>query len=349
MSRLLPEAVIVLLLFYCLAAWGSLEGIFIKFISDGRPIEIIQMRTDQYEKLQNHYDFTVYQDYTLHEPGIHVAPLLPREDSALAMPGMLAAGAFPENGDEVIIGADYCKDVIHLANPAAALAQKIDIQGYEFTISAVAVDFLVDNNAGEEFYAIPLYWNDRDKPIVLVPYKTLEMIGTPVTDALMSVKLPGLYDDNVYLELREQLGTELSWWDSKIMAFQGIVDLVVLVLLLAVATIAVTALIFIKNETALELYYRRKELGYLQIFGMSRKKVFWMVVTERTTRTICSFILAGVAFTVCAAVAAILGFMIWIPWYLVAVMAVVVVLYSFMLCAIPTRQFLRKDVVDLIR
>lgn len=142
----------------------------------------------------------------------------------------------------------------------------------------------------------------------------------------------------------------ISVWDAKILDAQEIVQIVFYVILAAVLIAAAIALLFLKNEIQLELYYRRKEIGYLQIFHVEKKRIRNLLLGERFLRSFLALVIAFSFFTLCC---------IWltiqfkvsgcIPIHIAISAGLLYLLYILVVFWIPCTRFLKKDIISLVQ
>ena len=107
---------------------------------------------------------------------------------------------------------------------------------------------------------------------------------------------------------------------------------------------------FINNEVQLELFYRRKEIGFLQIFHFRKKKIQRMIIFERTIRIIWALAYALLLYIVLYIVLKLIWKInIMISVFHLLCFIFIVISYSVVVTFIPCKKFLKLDIVSLIK
>ena len=184
---------------------------------------------------------------------------------------------------------------------------------------------------------------DVDNPYkIFIPYEIIKERGHLVKSQMKMVEFSELYDNKAnYTGLREELHRPISVWDKIVIDLQSTIDYVYIIIMVAVCLVALIAFLFIKNEIQLELYYRRKEIGYLQVFNVPKKRLKLMLVCERVLRTALALGYALVFYlvsaTICISFFDLNGFL---PINMIALFITVILLYSILTVYFPCNKFL---------
>ncbi len=133
------------------------------------------------------------------------------------------------------------------------------------------------------------------------------------------------------------------------MNLQSLIDSISLLVLALVLLVAFVALLFLYSEIQLELFYRRREIGYLQVFNIPRSRVQAGIILERLLRTAAAMAGALILFHLLA-----LGLLLlfdvhaFLPLPALLAFAAAVLGYSALTAALPCRKFLKQDIIRLI-
>lgn len=114
--------------------------------------------------------------------------------------------------------------------------------------------------------------------------------------------------------------------------------------------ISLIAIVFISNEIQLELYFKKREIAYLQIFGMKKKIIKTMLVMDRTLKILFSSCVAVAIYFITVLILNILfeiNGIISLPVILVVLL--IVLLYSLICTLIPVNKFMKKDIIELLK
>lgn len=350
--RLLPSALIVLLLLGCVSVQQNFQREYLKKAFDKYPMNVFALFPEEYEKLKNDYPFHRYENYTIQGNGFTCYGLLEEENSGLRAPGMVDFGHFPKAPNEVIISREYARQCLQTESYQSCVGRTIQIKGKPFVIAGVLCD-LSKEDAGEKldlFYSNG-YYQESNPSVVLIPYDTIRKLGDASPHHVIMVRLDGLYENpEIYGSLRTQLNRVISVWDAKLKDLQATIDVIFGIVLLAACLAAGIALLFLKNEIQLELFYRKREIGYLQVFHVPKKRVRNMIVGERVLRMALTLAYALVLFAA-ALVVCYLAFSIngWISTGLLVALLLFILLYSMLVAWIPCRRFLKQEIITLIR
>lgn len=346
---LLPSIIIMLILLCCISIQNNFEGEYIKRIYSMYPLNVFSISNGLYEQLKGKYNFVVYDDYTIDEKDVSCYPLLEKENSGLSFPGVIEFGHFPQNNNEIIVSREYITNCLKTQDYKSCVGKAVTIGGHSYTIAGVLSELSQDNEY-ELVYYNPYYLTGGQNK-VFIPYAEIKAKGHKVQSYTKVVRLDNLYGkDEIYKSLRSDLGgVPISAWDEKIMNAQTIINVIFMIIMAVVFISGLIALIFIKNEIQLELFYRRKEIGYLQIFNVPKKKVRLIVVLERFIRTAVSLSYAIALYYIGAIVVKYcFNINVMNHFEYILLFTVCILLYSGMTVLIPCNKFLKQNAITLI-
>lgn len=339
--------------FLCLSVQSNFETEYIKMVSNRIPCDAFAVTEQELSNINHYFETKIYNNYMLYEKDSIVYTLLDKKDSGIAYGTVIEAGTFPDTDNAVLINQAYLKDVLHLNNPQDAVHKRIRISDREFLISGVIGD-LSNNRDYELFYCNTYYQDYEEKETinakVFMPYNAISEIGIKENKPTYMVSIDGLYKNNAYLKLRALLENEISVWDVKIMDITQMLHLLIRIVSILAAFVLLIAFAFQYNEIRLHLFYRRKELGSLQLFGFSKKRIRRYLIFERLIVCFAAILVSLITF--CAA--AIILHVAWninifiAVWKVLCVVALVL-FYNAFLTFVSSKSILKKDVVALLR
>jgi len=346
--KILPSMVIFLVLLFCLAVQNNFQDQYIKKVSEKYPMTVFALSNFQYERIQDRYDLEVYDNYVIEEDEFICLPLFDEKDSGLSYYQVIQYGRFPQKINEVVISQEYVDNISGFNSYQESIGKSVLIGSDRYTIVGVLSDLKNERHFNLVYCN---YYYDVDNPCkVFIPYEIIKERGQLVESESKMVKFSELYEDRTnYIELREELHQPISVWDKIVIDLQKTIDYIYLIIMVAVCLVALIALLFIRNEIQLELYYRRKEIGYLQVFNVPKKRLKLMLVCERLLRTALALGYALI-FYIISAIISISFFDVngFLPINIVALFISVILLYSVLSVYFPCNKFLKQDIITLI-
>lgn len=296
-----------------------------------------------------------YDNYIINESDFTVHPLLKKENSIFKRKELIANGTFPKNNEEILINRELA--IIKYPNLKLndIVGKKIKIKNKDYTISGIINnEFIYDIYAG---YYYDIRENDSILPVAFLDYDTMKKIGT--------LKSTGLYDeilvkikDEYIMELyttkkyERQFGSSSGYFlylqkfnhltnDTKHISNMTIIVMISITILL---------LVFLSNQISLELFYKKKEIGYLQIFNFSKKQIKCIYISEYILNILKDFIFAFIIYIIFIIYKFIKqGFNYLINPIFYLIILVILILYSLVIIYLPLRKILKEKIIDLIK
>lgn len=349
LRKIFPSIIIFLLFLVILSVQNNIEMWYMDSILGDYPYSMASLTSDQFQNLENRFDMKLYDNYTISSENISVYPLFDEKDSCLSYNKMIEYGKFPINKTEVIVSKEYVSSMMESTDYKNAIGKKIVVGQNEFVISGILSD--LDNDEKIELYYSNVYYSDNSSLGIYVPYEALREIGQKLEGTDKMVKIYDLYSNSdIYKEIREYLGNPINVWDKKIVDVQYLIDSIFVIILCGLALLALIGIAFINNEVQLELFYRRKEIGFLQIFHFRKKKIQRMIIFERTIRIIWALAYALLLYIVLYIILKLIWKInIMISVFHLLCFIFIVISYSVVVTFIPCKKFLKLDIVSLIK
>ncbi len=346
--KLLPSIIVMIVLLCCISIQSNLQREYIKKVYDKYPFNVFSLSSNQYEALKKSYDLIVYDNFTIDEPGVACYPLFEKENSGLSFPGVIEYGYFPERNNEIIVSKKYILSCLNTQNYESCIGKIVTLGGYSYKIAGVLSDLSQGDAIDLVYYNS--YYQTGNPTAVFIPYDTIKAKGHKVMTQTKMVRLNGLYDKpEVYEGLRSYLGGAISVWDAKILEVKTTMNVIFSIIMATVCIAGFISFLFLRNEVQLELFYRRKEIGYLQVFNVSKKRIRSIIVLERLLRTVIALSYSIILFIACIlTMKLIFNINGVIPFQSVFLFLAVVLIYTGISTLVPCNKFLKQNITTLI-
>ncbi|MCR5608941.1 MAG: hypothetical protein K6G26_07755, partial [Lachnospiraceae bacterium] len=100
----------------------------------------------------------------------------------------------------------------------------------------------------------------------------------------------------------------------------------------------------------IELFYRKKEMGYLQVFNIPKKRVKYIIFSHYMRKNVIALVIAEMVYHIAAGVTYIINGMKFIlPLWINLCIAGGIILYSAIVISIPVEKYMRKNIISLIK
>ncbi len=378
-SAILPYALILLLIMLVSTLQNCFYDEYFSFIKDSYPVDAFNLQRGRYESApysEYKKNIQVYEDYRATEGEATAYYLSEQRDSVLSIDDMLEYGSFPDNENEVIVSIGYVLSMLDNTVPVGEhVGETITFCDREFTISGILykVDRSIDFDQGarnEDFYRYLFsdsYYRYLEKTngiFLFIPYETIKSFGTPVEDKEeIRCVYRGLFDDEAsYSAIRDIASPKNAYPGSSIAenftinVFETIVrdaqssiDLITIIVYGILIVCFIIACIFVSSQVQIELFYRRKELGFLQIFGIKKKRVKKLVMTGYILKILYSVVFSLVMYSLClVAYGIVTGRLILFNFIHAPLLILLIVAFYLWSVLRSTTKFLKKSTIELI-
>lgn len=375
-SAILPYALIFLLIMLVSTLQNCFYDEYFNFIKDSYPVDAFNLKRGRYASApDSEYkkNIQIYEDYRATEGDVTAYYLSEKQDSVLSIDDMLEYGSFPNNENEVIVSIGYVLSMLDNTIPLGDhIGETITFCDREFTISGILykVDRSIDFDQGarnEDFYqylrsdSYYRYLEETNGIFLFIPYETIKSFGTPVDDnEEIRCVYRGLFDDKAsYAAIRDIAKPPngspvaetftINVFETIVRDAQYSIDLITIIVYGILIVCFIIACIFVSSQVQIELFYRRKELGFLQIFGIKKKRVKKLVMTGYILKILYSVVFSLVMYSLCLAVYAIAtGRLILFNFIHAPILILLVVAFYLWSVLRSTTKFLKKSTVELI-
>jgi len=378
-SSILPYALILLLIMLVSTLQNCFYDEYFTFIKDSYPVDAFNLQRGRYESApDSEYkkNIQVYEDYRATEGEATAYYLSQRRDSVLSIDDMLEYGSFPDTENEVIVSIGYVLSMLDNTVPVGEhIGETITFCDREFTISGILykVDRSIDFDQGarnDDFYRYLFsdsyyrYLEETNGIFLFIPYETIKSFGTPVEDnEEIRCVYRGLFDDEAsYAAIRDIASPQnahpgssvaenftINVFETIVRDAQSSIDLITIIVYGILIVCFVIACIFVSSQVQIELFYRRKELGFLQIFGIQKKRVKKLVMTGYILKILCSVVFSLVMYSLCLiAYGIVTGRLVLFNFIHAPLLILLIVAFYLWSVLRSTTKFLKKSIIELI-
>lgn len=359
--RLMPLALVFLLVLLVSTVQNSFKSEFMRHIQSDYPMDFFVLQPNQIEDYLFKDRVKIYDHYTAVENDVYAYYLLAEKDSVFCLPNMIETGGFPKTEREILVSESFLIHYFHdetSDNVDALIGRTVVYKGLKLVISGVTASF--EEEASRKHLSADLYYrNDlfrrgetHDK-VIFVPYETLEMIGKKeeVHDGWKMCVLDGLSEDESALEALQvvQGGPFPNQFYAEIQELQDTINAVSGIFAFVLLVVFSLSCIFLVSIIRTELFYRRKEIGFLQIFGLEQKRIKRLLSAEYRLKIFASLSIALLFYIAAVIVYRIVAgaFIIFHPIFTPIVIVVLLAIY---LKAVykSIRNFLKQSILSLI-
>lgn len=355
-ASLLPMIVAFLIVMLISTVQHNFENEYLRMLGKEYPLDMIVFNPSEYDKFPYRDRVTIYENYIASDGDVTAYYLLNKNASVFCIKGMIEYGDFPNENTEILVSREFIASTFgDNCDIMSCVGKEIMFRNETLYISGIIADVSegehANNYNNDPYYHINL--RNKDNNLIYIPYETISRLGEPqyIKEAYFVASYEGLLDNpDVYKSLSDSMrsGKPNSFW-SKITGIQRTVDNITAVFVIVLAISFLISCIFMISVISSELYYRKKELGYLQIFGIHKKKVFTLVSVEYFIKLLLSF-LCSIGLYIFAIIVYWLMFgnlVICNIAFTAGIFCAMIAVYMFTV-SISVKSFLNKSVYQLI-
>ena len=313
-------------------------------------IDIEKRYLDDFSKYISDY----YVNYVYKDDNLNVYPLYEYENTNLK--NYIELGEFPKNNNEVLINYVYANKVGK--NVKEMLNTTININDKEYKIVGI-----ISNNADNfpliynvNYSYIEIYNNFVGMMPALFMYSSeLETFGYIDKDDKIMINIKpeyilDLYNNELVSEGMLYNSSAFIQYESEISSISTNVNSITQTSLLIVVVVLILTLIFLINQISMELFYQRKEIGYLQLFHYSKDDISLFMTLRYIKDFIISLVISVILYLIICLVLLILyDFNLFISVFYILLFILVLVFYFYIIINIPLNKYLKTDIIKLIR
>ncbi len=363
LSSFIPTIILTLLILLISTITNGVDKILLGYLEHYYPANLVKINEERLVKVEQKLGdrLTAYYPYAAEENGVLALYYAKKEDSVLAGEGMLKYGYFPETENEIIVSYEFAEQKVGSINSVEdIIGQTYVFGGREFTITGCLHSFDEDIDVGLFFSAEGLFDSDmlyfRNRgSMIFMDYDVIKGMGGLAYNEYGSITVScnnWMHDPEVADIFHDMYseGFSLNEIEKTIKNTSQNVDAFMLILYFVLIVCFLIACIFIRSKVDIELFYRSREIGFLRIFKMKKRKLKQMILWEYLVRLGISLIvpLCIYAVIVTAASFYLHTLIVFDVVHISVAFGSLLLLYIHALCG-TIKKYLKRDVVELIR
>lgn len=353
LKTLLLSAVFFFLVLIVSSVQNNLVAESVRISSQDKPVELLRIPREEWDLLtqQDLSKITFYDDYYAEEEDITAYYLLPKQYSVLGLDGVLSYGSFPEAEKEILVNETLAASFVPAgASPGDAVGKEITFCGVSFVIRGVIGTYRGDFRL--DYY----YCYGKDgKPFdfkqkhLFIFYDVLKTIGTKFERPVTMAVWPGLFQDTAARSRLEKADFSFNQYYLDARNAERSANVLVPLIFGVVTILFFVTCLYSSSMIRLELFYRRREMGYLQIFGMEKPKISRLIRLEYGIKLVASLLLgAGLHLLAVLGYAVFTGVLPWPDLKTVFAMFLLLGLIHMVMVRFTVQRFLKRSIIELI-
>lgn len=300
-----------------------------------------------------------YYNYKIDSENYNVYILPEKEDSAFSIMNTIKYGDFPSSLNEVLVNEEFANNEFPFIPLEEVIGKSIELNEEKFVIKGIIKIDSVEDSWSYRTYSFYLNIYDYNKreaiPAIFVPYKKMEKLGKidyNSYNVIISVSKKDAI--SIYLEemkLVDGYGDYehyLTWLSKVKNDFYSIYNYTLIGLAIGLVAI-IFIFIFTMNKIFLELYYKRKEIGYLQLYRVSKDRIHLIFLIDYFFEIIIAFACSFIVFNaICIFMYYSYGLHLFLSFTTWVILIVAFFAYFYFLVSIPVLKYLKKDILECI-
>lgn len=328
---------------------------YIKVKLEDTPYNIIDVNSMYLEDFENYINKT-YTNYVYKNDNLNVYPLYEYKNSNLK--NFLEVGSFPQNNNEVLINFEYATNILNASDLNDLIGTTININNKDYIVVGItsknkdeSPQMYNTNYSYKEIYmsgpnnkeAIFMF-NDELKTFGVVDEADMIMID------IKPEYIIDLYNGNL-VEVYDTIGSSaFSQYEMGIKSISTDINSITQASLLIVVVVLILTMIFLVNQISMELFYQRKEIGYLQLFHYTKDDISLFMTLRYIKDFVISLIIAIVLYLVLSLMLLLVyNFNLFINVLYLCIFIIILLFYFYIIINIPLNKYLKTDIIKLIR
>lgn len=328
---------------------------YIKVKLEDTPYNIIDVNSMYLEDFEDYINKT-YTNYVYKNDNLNVYPLYEYKNSNLK--NFLEVGSFPQNNNEVLINFEYATNILNASDLNDLIGTTININNKNYIVVGItsknkdeSPQMYNTNYSYKEIYmsgpnnkeAIFMF-NDELKTFGVVDEADMIMID------IKPEYIIDLYNGNL-VEVYDTIGSSaFSQYEMGIKSISTDINSITQASLLIVVVVLILTMIFLVNQISMELFYQRKEIGYLQLFHYTKDDISLFMTLRYIKDFVISLIIAIVLYLVLSLMLLLVyNFNLFINVLYLCIFIIILLFYFYIIINIPLNKYLKTDIIKLIR
>ena len=348
------SSLIFLLIYVSFSFTFNFQKAYEKKLETDYPYEVFSINKDMAEERlmkRNGVQLTFYENYQKEYEDYAVLSYLPKDYSSLAIPQALSIGNFPENDQEVIVNREYIKQKLDYEREEDVIDTQLMIEHKQYTISGILTD---NKNILYDVFSSNIYYeglqdSESAFPLIFMSETAISSFVQPKDEPTVMARLSNeKLTSERYQELALQSATSYFYrvMSEKTYAVKSICYLIQFCIVL----LGVITFIFMYYVIQLDLFHRKRELGYLQILHISKKRIKKMIRIDYLLKVIPSLVLSILLYMISVSVIRqYMNFPLAYDPLMLFSISFGLILYVLLLVELPLCNHMKRDVLSLIK
>ncbi len=326
-------SIVFLIILLLISLKLNFKSAYTQYLSKQYPINTYEISLDKLMFIDNN-EIQIYYNYSNKIEEVYYLPLLNKEDSIFSNNKYLDSGYFPNNDNEVLVNNLYLQNNDN--------ADYIVINNIKYKIVGVISS---DNKIINDIYESCPYYINESIPQVFIPYNKIKNIYNKIDSDNIMISTT----NKEVKDILNNLGFYNNF-DDNINNVNYTVNLFTNILFIAIIFLFVILIFFITNNILLHLYYRKKEIGYLQIFNVSKKRIKHIILLEYSLKYILSIIISIMLYFITILfIRQIFGVDVVLNIVEFLLSIILFLIYIYIVISIPLSKYLKKEITLLIK
>lgn len=335
------QALLFLIILSCISLKLNFKKEYMNYLYRKYPFTTLSLEKENYNYMCNKYECSKYENYIFADNENEYYILLPKQETVIGKKEYMYKGKYPQNSNEVIVNYKYYKENLKdndIEN------KEIIIKNKKYKIVGVLTN---DDMYLNDIYESNSYYNKEDTNQIFIPYEEMqkEFKDEKKSSNEIMVTIREKIDDELYTDLKYNS----SYWYKKIGSNIYLLNTFLNLFFVGLIFISILSFIFIANNIYLNIYFRKREIGCLQLFGLSKKRIKRIFIFEYCFKYIFGLFVSIISFqTIMLLIKHIYKLDFSINQYIMIIFIALIITYSYLLSYIPLRKYIKKDIKELI-
>lgn len=341
--HILLYSLIFLMFFIAVSIRFNLQSIITDKIIAEYPCHIYNT-THSLQELQGQYSGEIiqYDDYSFMLNDVMVHGLYDEIDSSFNIPNALSYGTFPQQENEILVDHLYVSKILQLKDDRDALFKEINIQNTSFIISGI----ITEGKLKTALFESEHYFTEDEVDIahILIPYKTIQTMTSPRTQEFTTFAIrQGKTDESLLPDF-------LNYWYQYANNITSSFVFFMNIFIFAAIVVTFVLFVFLLNIVRIDLLYRRKEIGYMRIFSLSKTRISRIIFFDYFLKIAISLLTSNILFMFLIAFI-YFKFQIFVPLSVLQWLCLhfILIAYIWILTRISLVRIFHKPIIKLIK
>lgn len=348
--------ILLVTIFMCFSLYFRFSEQYIYKLNKSFPYNVVDIDNNEaLQKIKQMYDVTnVYEDYQYINQKQKYYYYLPEELSSIKSENIIY-GYFPQNNNEILVNESYANANFQNKRLEELIGSSLVIENEEYIISGIIGNSDNDNKVYSKnilYYDI-ISPNGDIEPAIFLNYDEIKKIGEICSfTMLISInknEITKLYEDNddnlnnfgsstIYFENLNQIEKALKNIES-----------ILITSLIAIIMFIFLIVIFITNQLFLQMFYRKKEIAFLQLLHFKKDDISVLFAIEYLFSFLLNFIISIIIYF---SIVLFVHYQYKINLFLniksYLLLFSILVLFFYTLVDFPIQRYLKKDIKELL-